>query len=496
MFYTKVATFLILIYLCCQSASAQLPITKSSTFGGTGDDRIVKLLPNSNGGFTGVGYSTSAIDGNHGDYDCWFFNLDENYVPLVERVYGTVNRDEVTDVIALSNNRWLMIAAIDTMDGEVSTHFGEVDAWLSILDGDGNLLWEQTLGGEGTDMLLKAATNENNDIFLIGETNSDSLSLFGGSDIWVVKLDAAGNLIWQQSYGTPQNDYGGDLFYDQTNNELVLTGTTVPEVDAPKDFWIAKVNPENGELTQSYIGGENKADVPIRLLALPDNEFALVGETFSDGQAGNGDCFLAVINADFTDSEFYYYGGTAFDGPKDAIFTKSGTIAIIGETFSFDGDIPFGYLLVDTWFLEVETNGQLKNSMVYGGNKFDSGFSILETNNDQFVIGGYTDSFDGDLAMKQHGNHFAWVFEISTWLTSVSPNVNFSKKWNLSNNRLVRNNGATQAYLQIFDMMGKEVFSLNTETALFVIPNLPKGLYQIMVSEKDAKYHFTFLSKH
>ena len=486
----KTVLFCIIIGLIAQSASAQLPIIKSNTFGGTGDDRIVKLLPNDQGGFTGVGYTTTAIDGNYGDYDCWFFTLDENFTSEIEKVFGTTKRDEVNDFIAVPNNRWLMMSTIDTLNGDVSTHFGGSDAWLTMLDSEGNLMWEQSFGGEGTDILLKATINNNNELFLIGETDSDSLSLFGETDIWVVKLDQGGNLLWQQSYGTPQKDFGADLFYNEVTDELVIAGTTVPTANGSKDYWIAKVNPDNGVLIDSYTGGENKADVPNKLLSLPDNRFALVGETFSDGQAGNGDWFLAVVNADLTDADFYFYGGSSLDIPKDAILTSEGAIAIIGETFSFDGDIPFGYLSVDVWFLEVETNGEIKNSMVFGGNNYDSGFSILETSNNQFVIGGYTDSYDVDLAMK-HGNHFAWVFEISNWLTGIESNVNFSENWNLFGNRLVKKGEAVPSHLQIFDMTGKEVFTIKEKTTSFTIPNLPTGLYQIRISANESIHHFT-----
>ncbi|WP_054840692.1 hypothetical protein [Thermococcus peptonophilus] len=65
--------------------------------------------------------------------------------------------------------------------------------------GDGNVIWQKTYGGNSEDEAnAVAVTNSGGDIIVAGYTYSFGA---GRSDVWVLRLDGNGNIVWQKTYG-------------------------------------------------------------------------------------------------------------------------------------------------------------------------------------------------------------------------------------------------------------------------------------------------------
>jgi predicted transcriptional regulator len=89
-------------------------------------------------------------------------------------------------------------------DGDVSGNHGEEDGWVVMLDKSGNIEWQKTLGGSGTERFQGVTQTLAGDYVLVGSTNStdgDVNENKGISDAWVVKIDKKGNLQWQKTFG-------------------------------------------------------------------------------------------------------------------------------------------------------------------------------------------------------------------------------------------------------------------------------------------------------
>ncbi|GAB6135205.1 CGP-CTERM sorting domain-containing protein [Thermococcus prieurii] len=102
---------------------------------------------------------------------------------------------------------------------------GATDAWVLRLDANGNVIWQKTYGGSSWDYANAVAITENGDIIVAGKTDSFGA---GEGDVWVLRLDANGNVIWQKTYG---GKYGGK--YDDwakavaiaPNGDIIVAGT-------------------------------------------------------------------------------------------------------------------------------------------------------------------------------------------------------------------------------------------------------------------------------
>jgi hypothetical protein len=80
---------------------------------------------------------------------------------------------------------------------------GSWDFWVLKLDALGNVTWQKTYGGTNTDVAESAQQTLDGGFVVAGRTGSFSA---GGSDFWVLKLDALGNVSWQKTYGGADSD--------------------------------------------------------------------------------------------------------------------------------------------------------------------------------------------------------------------------------------------------------------------------------------------------
>ena len=87
---------------------------------------------------------------------------------------------------------------------EMSLAHGSLDGWVVKLDANANIIWQKTLGGDGYDATHSVITTSNGNFVVAGyntSNNHDVSGNHGGTDLWIIKLDTDGNLIWQNSLG-------------------------------------------------------------------------------------------------------------------------------------------------------------------------------------------------------------------------------------------------------------------------------------------------------
>lgn len=498
--------FLLLFLTNTSPLNGQYTIYLQNIFGGAGDDRPNQLVESTDDTYIGFGYSSTVTSTSDGGYDFWIFELDDTLGLNWQQHYGTSNDDELRGGATVDNN-WLLVGIVDTLGETVSQHFGGKDAWFLMVDENGEFLWEKTLGTANDDEINEVIATAGGDFLAIGTRESDEQLGNGEKDIWLVKLDATGTVLWERTYGSTLNDEGIDIIeFPENSGNYALCGYVraadgdVSNHNGSKDYWVAKVDGD-GNLLENHAYGGDKADVPSQMIALPDGGLAIVGETFSEFEGftenkGSGDFLIAVIDEN-AEANYTVLGGSSLDAPKDMILNDAGNLVVVGETFSMDGDISFFYLLVDIWFCEISLDGEVLRNEILGGNKYDTGFSVIETDPGSYLISGYTDSVDGDLAGKKsppHGNHFAWAFVMNPFSTSLPSIENTNNPtWSFQNNYLIKslsdnsfsNNNQTQ--IRIYNETGQLIESHQTNDAQFGLRHLPLGVYIVEISESSYK---------
>ena len=95
---------------------------------------------------------------------------------------------------------------------------GGSDIFIAKCNSSGNLLWQRTLGGTGTDRFNDSVCDSSGNFYVVGESNSIPSNNY---NIFIKKYDSNGNDVWDKVLkplsGSP-NLYANSIALDQQNN--------------------------------------------------------------------------------------------------------------------------------------------------------------------------------------------------------------------------------------------------------------------------------------
>ncbi len=108
------------------------------------------------------------------------------------------------------------------------TSVGGVDGFVAKLDTAGDFVWGRQMGGPGTDVGNGIALDPDGNVLSTGffsdtadfdpGVTDESLTSFGNTDVFVSKLDAAGDFVWVRQMGGILTDRGNDVAVDAAGN--------------------------------------------------------------------------------------------------------------------------------------------------------------------------------------------------------------------------------------------------------------------------------------
>jgi hypothetical protein len=187
-------------------------------FGGAGNDMLADVAETQDGGFILAGSSFSAPSGDKsaellGISDAWIVRIDANGSILWEKSYGGQGSEIVTRVIPEADGSFFIAGDSDSAQNEtkLSPWLGQADFWVFKIDAAGNKLWEKSYGGSGDDRLWSASKMLDGGLLLMGPSSSadhdKTSSGFGGFDAWLLRLDARGNKMWDMTLGGSDEDW-------------------------------------------------------------------------------------------------------------------------------------------------------------------------------------------------------------------------------------------------------------------------------------------------
>ena len=117
------------------------------------------------------------------------------------------------------------------------TNAGQEDIYVVKYDSSGTVLWAKSGNGNGDEYVQQVSTDFNGDVFVGGSFNSSSLLFgssvlhsIGGLDAFIVKYNSSGNVIWAKSGGGNTNDYGFSVSADSSGNSYISGGFTDPSI--------------------------------------------------------------------------------------------------------------------------------------------------------------------------------------------------------------------------------------------------------------------------
>lgn len=261
--------FYLLILICLGiGASAQkLPpsLIWQKTLGGTKEDKGNGIIKAIDGGFIVVGSTKSNngdLTGHHGSTDssdAWVVKLSATGAIEWQRNYGGTGKDEFNTVIRTSDGNYICFGTTTSSDGDVTgyhTGGGNTDWWVVKIDRYGNIIWQKALGGTSNEPAGSVREFSDGSLYLIGSTWSKdgdvgNHGIFGSNpNVWVAKMDLAGNVTWKTVYGGEGNDNGFDIAESDNGTFIVAVesaglGTFAATGNAPFGV-VAKMDPVAG----------------------------------------------------------------------------------------------------------------------------------------------------------------------------------------------------------------------------------------------------------
>ena len=109
------------------------------------------------------------------------------------------------------------------------------------VDSLGKMEWNRTYGESGTEYANSVVATNDEGYAVAGSARRKD----NNTNVWLIKVDALGNMQWNQSFGGPLSDYC-DLIVNSNKGELLLACISQPPTRTPNygdgDFWLAKVD--------------------------------------------------------------------------------------------------------------------------------------------------------------------------------------------------------------------------------------------------------------
>lgn len=212
---------------------------------------------------------------------------------------------------------------------------------------NGTIAWTKVIGGNNLDKAYDIQTTSDGGYIVVGETKSFGQ---GKSDVYLLKLNASGNISWTKTYGTSGNDVGYSV-KQILGGGYAIAGYTELHDSIPFGKNIYVINTDgSGNLNWSGSYGGSDNDEGRSIVQLADSSFAICGITNSFG-AGNDDAYLIKTNLNGTLSWGMTYGGDSIDRCFCLLNTADNGFLLTGQTYSF------GNGKSDVYAIKTDNNG-------------------------------------------------------------------------------------------------------------------------------------------
>jgi len=357
-------------------SSDTIPATGPSShfckaIGGPSVEAGNSLIQTSDGGYAIAGFTSSFSAGID---DVYVVKLDANGNLQWTKTIGGPESEIGNSLIQTSDGGYAIA-------GSISIGAGEKDVYVTKLDVNGNLQWTKTIGGPKGDEGYSLIQTSDGGYAIAGYTKSFGA---GDWDVYVVKLDANGNLQWTKTIGGPETEWGNSLI-QTSDGGYVIAGGTDSFGAGETDVYVVKLDANGNLQWTKTIGGENW-EAGHSLIQTSDGGYAIAGGTISFG-IRESDVYVVKLDAKGNLQWTKTIGGPGYEIGLSLIQTSDGGYAIAGYTGSFGAG---GH---DVYVVKLDANGNLQWTRTIGGPESEEGHSLIQTSDGGYAIAGTTISF-------------------------------------------------------------------------------------------------------
>lgn len=446
----KVITVLWAIAFINQVALGQVAPAKSwdKTFGGTEGDGLKVIIQTQDGGFLVGGTSNSGQSGDRSDpnrgfssADYWIIKTDAAGNKQWDKAYGGNDIDALEDIKQTADGGYIIGGTIRSRhSGDISGYpVGYPDYWIVRIDAAGNKLWDRVITSYGENYFSSLVQTSDGGFLVAGYSDGNYGHRLGpkkgGTDFWLIKLGEDGRSLWEKSIGGSGNDILTAMVATRDGNFL-LCGYSFSGISGDKsqansgkvDYWIIKVDPAGNKLWDKTYGGTGE-DWLYVACQTQDGGFILGGSADSglfgdksEAIRGGGDIWIVKTDAEGNKQWDKSYGGNAYDAIKGVLQLADGGYLFAGTSGSESSGDRSQPLVGkdDFWLFRTDPAGNLLWERTLGGSDMERLSALVRASDGGFVLGGtsYSDP-SGHKTQASRGRQDIWIVKLDEEGTST-----------------------------------------------------------------------------
>lgn len=380
--------------------------------GTTATDSARGVALDSSGNIYLAGSTLGALDGNlsAGGEDLFLLKYAPTGILLWSRQFGTVAGDAANAVaVDSSGNVYVAGFTLGSLPGAPVGNSGGSDLLLIKYDGDGNRLWVRQLGSAGTDEARGVAVDAGGNAYVAGLTSATLPGIgnvnAGGEDLFLVKYDATGVLLWTRQFGTVAADRAEGVTV-AGGGAIVVAGLTFGTFSGNLSsggndaFLIAYGADGTRQWVRQF--GTVAGDAAQAVAADASEGVYVAGTTLGrlDGavNAGGSDLFVARYDSAGNRQWSRQLGSIGTDSALGVAAGARGDVYLTGSTSSaLDGNLSAGG--EDLYLVKYDPLGNKQWSRQFGsvGNELGRAIAVDRGGN-AFVGGGTTAALPGQIS--------------------------------------------------------------------------------------------------
>jgi hypothetical protein len=262
----------------------------------------------------------------------------------------------------------------------ILTETKKQDFWIIKLDKNGNMEWDEVFGEKGTDIANSIIQTKDGGYIIAGFIWTVYASK---QDIWVIKLDENGNIEWGKTFDKDEHDIAYSIIQTEDGG-YAIAGGTGKRFWGEVNCWVIKLDAKGNMEWDNNFGGTGWDEI-YSIIQTKDGSFITTGCVWSKG-AGRGDVRVAKLNKRGDLVWDKTFGGSENDEARSIIQTDDGGYAVAGFTVLEDtGDR-------DVWVIKLDKDGNKVWDKTLGGTSEDWANSIIQDKNGNYIVAGWTKS--------------------------------------------------------------------------------------------------------
>jgi len=409
-----------------------------------------------------ISYGSNVLN-NSGGKDIFIVKHNQNGIVQWTKSATGSGDDVVTSIITDASNNVIITGYFQsntiTFGSVILTNTGGTDIFTVKYDSNGTLIWAISAGGSTNEEATSVATDIFGNIYITGFYESSSFSVSGstlynngGKDVFFIKYNSAGNLGWAKSFGGISNDWGSSVAKD-ANGNIFLSGnfcsttinfdtqilTNVNNAGSTEDIFAIKFDASGNVLWANSEGG-GLNDVLYSSTVDNNGNLIVVGYFYNStlvfgsislGNAGGNKMFVGKYDSNGNVVWAKTVGWIGGNDYANAVSTDSnGDILVAGyyeyNPVSFDSWSLPNIGGQDIYVVKYNSSGVVQWAKNLGGTSNDMVTSLSTDSQDKFIMSGYFSSASipfGSTTLTNLGSNDIFVTKLSSNLIVLPPSV-------------------------------------------------------------------------